>query len=50
MTLPDGIAIAPTGNAFDLEVGQTTKWDGDRLVWISAFRDSALQAQRLGLV
>ena len=24
MTLPDGIAIAPTGNAFDLTVRQTT--------------------------
>jgi hypothetical protein len=26
MTLPDGNVIAPTGKAFDLEFGQTTKW------------------------
>ena len=32
MTLPDGNVIAPTGKAFDLEFGQTTKWDGDRLI------------------
>ena len=50
MVLPDGKVIAPTGKAFDLEFGQTTKWDGDRLVVISAFWDAALQAQQLGLV
>jgi hypothetical protein len=49
MTLPDGTVIAPTGKAFDLEFGQTTKWDGDRLIIISAFWDSALQAKQLGL-
>src|SRR2546430_5392644 len=49
MTLPDGNAIAPTGKAFDLEFGQTTKWDGDLLIVISAFFDAALQAQQLGL-
>ena len=49
MTLPDGTVIAPTGKAFDLECGQTTKWDGDRLIIISAFWDSALQAKQLGL-
>src|SRR5437660_3993248 len=49
MTLPDGNVIAPTGKAFDLEFGQTTKWDGDRLIVISAFFDTALQAQQLGL-
>src|SRR3984957_1993400 len=49
MTLPDGNAIAPTGKAFDLEFGQTTKWDAGRLVIISAFWNSALQAQQLGL-
>ena len=27
MTLPDGTVIPPTGKAFDLEFGQTTKWD-----------------------
>ena len=32
MALPDGKVIAPTGKAFDLEFGQTTKWDGDRLI------------------
>ena len=49
MTLPDGNVIAPTGKAFDLEFGQTTKWDGDRLIVISAFFDTALQQRQLGL-
>ena len=49
MTLPDGNVIPPTGKAFDVEFGQTTKWDGDRLVVISAFWDAALQANQLGL-
>jgi len=49
MTLPDGNLIAPTGKAFDLEFGQTTKWDGDRLIVIAAFFDAALQAKQLGL-
>ena len=49
MTLPDGTVIAPTGKAFDLEFGQTTKWDGDRLIVISAFWDAALQARQLSL-
>ncbi|MGA7929347.1 MAG: ester cyclase [Candidatus Sulfotelmatobacter sp.] len=37
MVLPNGKVIAPTGKAFDVELGQTTKWDGDLLVEISAF-------------
>jgi SnoaL-like polyketide cyclase len=49
MTLADGKVIAPTGKAFDLEFGQTTRWEGDRLIVIAAFYDSALQAQQLGL-
>jgi len=49
MVLPDGKVIAPTGKAFDVEFGQTTKWDGDRLIIISAFWDAALQAKQLGL-
>jgi ketosteroid isomerase-like protein len=49
MALPDGTAIPPTGKAFDVEFGQTSKWDGERLIWISAFWDSALQARQLGL-
>ena len=49
MTLPDGNVIAPTGNGFDVEFGQTSKWDGDQLIVISAFWDSALQAKQLGL-
>src|SRR5450631_2068955 len=28
MILPGGKAIAPTGKAFDVEFGQTTKWEG----------------------
>ena len=49
MTLPDGHEIPPTGNAFDLEFAQTSKWDGDQLIVISAFWDTALQAKQLGL-
>ena len=49
MTRPDGTVIPPTGKAFDLEFGQTSRWDGDRLIVISAFWDSALQARQLGL-
>ena len=49
IVLPNGKVIAPTGKAFDVEFGQTTKWDGDRLIIISAFFDTALQAKQLGL-
>jgi hypothetical protein len=49
MVLPDGTVIAPTGKAFDVEFGQTSKWDGDRLIVISAFWDAAAQRQQLGL-
>jgi hypothetical protein len=47
--LPDGTVIAPTGKAFDIEFGQTSKWDGDQLIAISAFWDAALQAKQLGI-
>ena len=50
MVLRDGNVVAPTGKAFDLEFGQTTKWKGDRLVVIAAFMDAGLQRQQLGLV
>jgi len=49
MVLPDGKVIAPTGKAFDIELCQTTKWDGDRIIIISAFWDAALQAKQIGL-
>jgi hypothetical protein len=49
MILPDGTVIAPTGRAFDVQFGQTVKWDGDLVIEISAFWDSALQAQQVGL-
>jgi hypothetical protein len=49
MVLPDGAVIAPTGKTFDLEFGQATKWDGDRLIIIAAFWDANLQAKQLGL-
>jgi ketosteroid isomerase-like protein len=49
MVLPDGTVVPPTGKAFDLDFGQTSKWQGDRLVAISAFWDSALQAKQIGL-
>jgi SnoaL-like polyketide cyclase len=49
MSLPDGSAVPPTGKAFDLEFAQTSKWDRDQLIVISAFWDTALQAKQLGL-
>jgi ketosteroid isomerase-like protein len=49
MVLPDGTVVPPTGKTFDLDFGQTSKWDGDQLVTISAFWDSALQAKQIGL-
>ncbi len=49
MTLPDGTVVPPTGKAFDLDFGQTSKWQGDQLIAISAFWDSALQARQIGL-
>lgn len=49
MTLPDGRVAAPTGKAFDVEFGQTTKWEGDQLIVIAAFLDFGLVAQQIGL-
>jgi hypothetical protein len=49
LRLPDGTVIAPTGKAFDVEFAQTSKWDGDQLIVISAFWDAALQAKQLGI-
>jgi SnoaL-like polyketide cyclase len=49
MTLPEGTVSPPTERAFDLEFAQTSKWDGELLIVISAFWDAALQAKQLGL-
>ena len=49
MTLPDGTVINGTGEAFDVEMGQTSKWADDRLIIISAFWDAALFARQVGL-
>ncbi len=49
MTLPGGKVVPPTGKAFDLEFAQTSKWEGDQLIVISAFWDSAVQRQQIGL-
>ena len=49
MTLPDGSVIPPTGKAFDLEFGQTSKRDGGQLIVSSAFWDAALQRQQIVL-
>ena len=49
MILPEGTTIPPTGQSFDVEFGQTTKWVGDQIIVISAFWDAALQRQQLGL-
>ena len=49
MTGPDGNVIPPTGKAFDLEFAQTSKWDGDQLIVISAFWDATLLVGQIGL-
>ena len=50
MALPDGTLIPPTGKSFNIpDFVQTTKWDSDQLVVISAFWAAALQARQLGL-
>jgi hypothetical protein len=49
MTLPDGKVIAPTGKAFDVEFGQTTKWKDDRIVIIAAFWDEVELARQIGI-
>ena len=49
MTQPDGTVVPPTGKAFDLEFGQTSKWEGEQLTVISAFWDAALMAKQIGL-
>jgi SnoaL-like polyketide cyclase len=49
MILPDGKVIAPNGKTFDVEFGQTAKWEGEQLIQISAFWDATLQARQLGL-
>lgn len=49
LAMPDGTVVPPTGTSFDLEFGQTSKWQDDQLIIISAFWDSALQARQLGM-
>jgi hypothetical protein len=45
---PDMVAYIP-GLAEPVEFGQTTKWEGDQLIVISAFYDAAVQRQQIGL-
>lgn len=49
MTSPDGTVIPPTGKAFDVEFGQTSRWDGDQIIEIAAFWDPAEQQREMGL-
>ena len=49
MALPDGTVVSPTGKAFDVEFGQTARWEGDRVVEIAAFWDAAELARQIGL-
>ena len=49
MRTPEGEVVPPTGNSFDLEFAQTSKWDGNQLIVISAFWDAALMNKQLGL-
>ena len=49
IVLANGKVIVPTGKAFDMEFGQTTKWVGDQIIVISAFFDATLQAKQIGL-
>jgi len=41
---PAGRPVLSRGKAFDLDVGPLVKWDGDVIIKIFAFRDSALRA------
>ena len=49
MKMPNGKIVPPTGKAFDVEFAQTVKWEGDLLIEIAAFWDSALQSKQIGL-
>src|SRR5438309_7664675 len=49
MISPDGKRVPPTGKALDVEFAQTSKWDGDELIVISAFWDSALLSRQIGM-
>jgi hypothetical protein len=49
MILPGGKVVAPTGKAFDVDFGQTVKWDGDLVIEIAAFWDAGLQSKQIGL-
>jgi hypothetical protein len=49
MVLPDGGVVGPTGKAFDVEFGQTTRWLNDRLIVISAFWDASLVMRQIGV-
>jgi len=48
MALPDGKVIASTAKALDVEFGQTTKLEGDRII-IAAFWDAAEVARQIGI-
>jgi hypothetical protein len=47
--MPDGNVIPPAGKACHVEFTQTVKGDGDLIVEISGFWDSALHARQIGL-
>lgn len=50
LLLADGTVVPPTGKSFDIRAfGQTSRWEGDRLIVIAAFWDAAAQARQLGL-
>ena len=49
MSTPEGKVVPPTGKSFDLEFAQTSKWEGNQLIVISAFWDAALLNKQLGL-
>jgi hypothetical protein len=49
MALPDGTVIPPTGKTFDVQFCQSVKWEGERVIQIAAFWDTAKQARQIGL-
>jgi hypothetical protein len=49
MARPDGTMVPPTGKTFDVEFCQTVKWDGDRIIEMAAFWDTAQQVRQIGL-
>ena len=49
MATPGRQRCSPDRKSFDLEFAQTSKWEDDQLIVISAFWDSAVMNKQIGL-